>query len=209
MDATEPIPAAPEALLHQYDLYRKVVETIIGEIADWAGEKRSQLAFKKLGVDLFLLRSYPRLKYAACDYLYFSDRRKGSTLFENWYRDYQKKSSHRLATFRMVVDALARSRFSAFEIEQVHTGLGVTARDILSGDRHLVVDRLMSQDWETGMQFATRIIILPEFTMTLCESIESAVKPGQDFTGGQLSEKEQVKLQAVAIEMFRDALLSC
>lgn len=199
-----------DGLLCRCDSYRKAFEQILNEMGRRISPKRIQLALSTLGInDAFLLRANSRLKHAAYNYLFFADRRKGSTIFEAWHKDHLKRSARSSATFTAMVDALAKSRFSAFIIERVHIGLGVEVRDVVTGDQLFLVDRLMAENWKIEMQFAGRIAILPEFAMLITESLESAVTPGAEFTGGQLSDREQAKLQAVVIQMFRDALLSC
>ena len=130
------------------------------------------------------------------------------TIFDAWHKDYLKRPVRASTAYAATVEALAQSRFSVFGIERIHAGLGVDVRDVMTGEQHFVVDRLMSENWKVGMQFGNRIAALPELTMMLGEPLESAVKPGQDFTGGRLNVVDQGKLQAVVIQMFRDALLS-
>ncbi len=206
MNADALKPEEREALLGQYEAYRKAVVQILDEMQKRVGARRCQLVWRDLGVDdRVLLQANRRLKQAVYDYILFADRRKGSTIFEGWHRDHLKKAARPWATFNAAVDALAQSRFSAFEIEQLHSGLGIHVRDDLTGERYFVVDRLMSENWEVGTQFGNRIAVLPGFAIFLTESIESAVTPGQEFTGRPLNAADQAKLQTVVIEMFRDA----
>lgn len=210
MPETPSKPDDPEKLLRQYALNQQAFQQVLNEMGTCVSSKRFKLALMTLGIhDALLLRANPRLKHALNGYLYFTDRRRGSTIFESWYKAFIKQSARRSAAFNTVVNSLAQFRYSVFEIESVHVGLGVGVRDVLTGDQHLMVDQRMSENWHVGMQFGDRISILPEFTMLLSEPLESAVRPGQNFTGGQITAEEQAKLEAAVIEMFRDALLSC
>ena len=64
---------------------------------------------------------------------------------------------------RLVREAMARHRYSMFEIEDVHPGTGLLLRDLVRGGTLFVVDESMSLTGVPGMFMAERVLPLPDY----------------------------------------------
>jgi len=203
------IPDSRAAILRQYDLDRDVLAKVFGRLTRRLTKERFVLVLKSLGISESptVFPSHPRLRAAAYDYAVLAHRRRGRTIFQEWLDKYNDgRCGPTTPALNRVVTALTESRFGVHDIETVEDGVGVGVRDVLSGERHFVVDRLMSANWKAGARFGNRLIAFPGFAMFTSEPIEAAVSPGEDFQGGALSASDQAKLQAALIKAFAQAV---
>jgi hypothetical protein len=64
---------------------------------------------------------------------------------------------------RAVRDAMARQRYSVFEVASVHPGIGLVLRDLVRGGTIFVVDKAMSGTAPVGALMAERVLPLPDY----------------------------------------------
>jgi len=112
----------------------------------------------------------------------------------------------------LLLKAMARSRFSLFQVEDIVQGLGVVVQDLLGRDAFLIVDINLSRTAPKGIVLAARIISPETFHMTsgaflvvsrdvllrLAEALsERFGKPLEDYA--RLSFEQNSELSALVI----------
>lgn len=65
----------------------------------------------------------------------------------------------------LVRQAMAEPGLSIYEVEEVHAGLGLWLRDLISDEPFFVVDEAMSRSIEEGAMLANRLLSLPNYRM--------------------------------------------
>jgi hypothetical protein len=66
----------------------------------------------------------------------------------------------------LMLEAMRQSCFSLWRVERRHETAGLILRDLLREEDVWLVDEAMEQTAQPGMQFAARVVKLPDFAMT-------------------------------------------
>jgi hypothetical protein len=113
----------------------------------------------------------------------------------------------------ILLDAMSRARYSLFQVESVAEGLGVNCRDVLRGDGGTIVDEGLGNTAAPGVILASRLVVLPELSMTTgaglvidadtLEDIQKVLEDGAQGIGqadfNNLTRQEAAELSSIII----------
>jgi SEC-C motif len=138
-------------------LNNKLVRRLSKDDLDKGGKK---LGFLRRGALVFDTEDETSV---LMDYCLYDVRRNGRNAIEQYLIDEPPDpDSDEMVYLR----AMQHAVYSVFVVESVHRGLGVTIRDSLSGDTHLMADMGFGASAQPGLVFASRLLFQDGFTMS-------------------------------------------
>jgi hypothetical protein len=130
------------------------------------------------------------------DFCIYDVRRKGVNAVETFLNEKPPKPG---SDERVLLEAMARARYSLFEVEETEPGVGVQVLDVLRDETLFLVDVGFSKSSRPRMVLATRIMAAEEITMTTGAALPFSALSVAERT--RVLQQISTKLDGVA---FRD-----
>lgn len=97
------------------------------------------------------------------DYCFHHHRRAGKTVIERYL---EQSPPHEESDEMVLLQAMLKSRFSLFRIEEIHPHAGAALRDLLTDETLNLVDVALSETGSPGIVLAGRILPVEDFNMS-------------------------------------------
>ncbi|HYE34310.1 hypothetical protein [Methylocaldum sp.] len=154
-----------EELLDRYKQFRKTgigLNTMLAKQVPKAAvpECGKKLGLFKAGTLIFNNDDEVGILY---DYCFHHYRRAGKNVIERYLEQSPPASE---STEMILLQAMVKSRYSLFRVEEINPHLGATLRDLLTGEALNLMDIGLSETGSPGIILAGRILPLADFYMS-------------------------------------------